>query len=332
MTGAAVSPARWPAVVAVTLLAATALVLFRQVGALMIDDAWISFRYAAHLATGDGLVFNPGERVQGFTNPLYTLLLALGAAVGIDIPRAALGVGFAGAVAAAAALVCVRRGALAATIGAAFALALLLLPEFLLNSVSGMETALFCGLLTWSFVAWMRGWWRAAGTLQGLLLITRPDAVFWIAPGLLWLLWRNRPAFVRQLIPLAAIAGAWFLFAWIYYGSPIPHSIAAKRLIHAGEFGTIATATPGLNRGCNGPCVTRTSFNSFQRFVLTRSRKRISIFGVSRSRRSYPSTHSMTIIRIWSRSRKFWTCNRLSFWIRATLAETCPIRSISTAY
>lgn len=234
------NPARWPAALATALLAALLLALFRAAGPLLIDDAWISFRYAAHLAGGDGLVFNPGDRVQGFTNPLYTLLLAAGALAGIEIPRLALGVGFAGALASASALVGQRPGPRAAVIGGAFAAALLLLPEFLLNCVSGLETALFCGLLTWSFVAFGRGWWRAAGVLQGLLLITRPDAVFWIAPGLLWLLARNRSALRRVLIPLGAIAVPWLIFAWLYYGSPVPHSIAAKRLIHAGEFGAIA--------------------------------------------------------------------------------------------
>src|SRR5438552_4560056 len=43
---------------------------------LAIDDVFISFRYAEHLAAGLGLVFNPGERVEGFSNPLWTLLLS----------------------------------------------------------------------------------------------------------------------------------------------------------------------------------------------------------------------------------------------------------------
>ncbi|MBN97985.1 MAG: hypothetical protein CME16_01875, partial [Gemmatimonadetes bacterium] len=39
------------------------------------DDAFITLRYAQNLASGDGLVFNLGERVEGFTSPLWTLLL-----------------------------------------------------------------------------------------------------------------------------------------------------------------------------------------------------------------------------------------------------------------
>lgn len=43
------------------------------------DDAFISFRYAKNLTDGHGLVFNPGERVEGYTNFLYVLILAGGA-------------------------------------------------------------------------------------------------------------------------------------------------------------------------------------------------------------------------------------------------------------
>lgn len=39
------------------------------------DDAYISYRYARNLAEGHGLVFNPGEPVEGYSNFLYVLLL-----------------------------------------------------------------------------------------------------------------------------------------------------------------------------------------------------------------------------------------------------------------
>ena len=41
------------------------------------DDAFISFRYAENLAEGHGLVYNVGERVEGFTNLSWTLLFGL---------------------------------------------------------------------------------------------------------------------------------------------------------------------------------------------------------------------------------------------------------------
>ena len=44
----------------------------------LLDDAMISMRYAKNLVEGHGLVFNPGgDKVEGFTNPLWVLYMAL---------------------------------------------------------------------------------------------------------------------------------------------------------------------------------------------------------------------------------------------------------------
>ncbi|MCE9501854.1 MAG: hypothetical protein K8R21_15340 [Leptospira sp.] len=48
------------------------------------DDAFISFRYAKNLIQGAGLVFNQGEQVEGFTNFLWTILIALAMNAGFD--------------------------------------------------------------------------------------------------------------------------------------------------------------------------------------------------------------------------------------------------------
>jgi len=43
---------------------------------LLSDDAMISMRYAKNLAAGQGLVWNPGEKVEGYTNFLWTIYMA----------------------------------------------------------------------------------------------------------------------------------------------------------------------------------------------------------------------------------------------------------------
>ena len=43
----------------------------------LFDDSMISMRYAWNLAHGNGLAWNPGERVEGITNLLMTLLMAV---------------------------------------------------------------------------------------------------------------------------------------------------------------------------------------------------------------------------------------------------------------
>ena len=53
-------------------------------GAWLCDDSFISLRYAENLVAGNGLVYNAGEFVEGYTNLLWTLLLAGFAALGAD--------------------------------------------------------------------------------------------------------------------------------------------------------------------------------------------------------------------------------------------------------
>src|SRR4051794_35154349 len=72
---------------------AIATVHLYQIGPQMVDDAYISFRYARNLADGFGLVFNPGEQVEGFSNLLWTLLLTPFARAGFSLPETALFLG-----------------------------------------------------------------------------------------------------------------------------------------------------------------------------------------------------------------------------------------------
>jgi arabinofuranosyltransferase len=59
-----------------------AAVAFAEWGAIrqawVCDDAFISYRYAQNLTKGLGLVFNAGERVEGYSNFLWTMWCALG--------------------------------------------------------------------------------------------------------------------------------------------------------------------------------------------------------------------------------------------------------------
>ncbi len=49
------------------------------------DDAFISFRYAKNFVEGHGLVYNIGEKVEGYTNFLWTLLLSLFMKMGLNV-------------------------------------------------------------------------------------------------------------------------------------------------------------------------------------------------------------------------------------------------------
>ena len=65
---------------------------------VLFDDAMISMRYAYNLAHGLGPVWNAGERVEGFTNPLWVGLMALVHLLPIPLSQTSLVVQWAGAV------------------------------------------------------------------------------------------------------------------------------------------------------------------------------------------------------------------------------------------
>lgn len=48
------------------------------------DDAYISYRYAKNFFDGYGLVFNPGDRVEGYSNFFYTILMVPAFYISID--------------------------------------------------------------------------------------------------------------------------------------------------------------------------------------------------------------------------------------------------------
>ncbi|MGH9885451.1 MAG: hypothetical protein ACREBE_07970, partial [bacterium] len=64
-------------VVLALLLVGARLVYMSVSGPFVWEDALISLRYAENLLKGDGLAYNPGERVLGTTAPLYVFFLAL---------------------------------------------------------------------------------------------------------------------------------------------------------------------------------------------------------------------------------------------------------------
>ncbi|MCL2825764.1 MAG: hypothetical protein FWD57_17365, partial [Polyangiaceae bacterium] len=82
-------PLRWVAVSAICVFAVRAALEMLWIA----DDAFISFRYARNLVMGHGLVFNPGERVEGYTNFLWTMLMVPAVALDISVGATAVVLG-----------------------------------------------------------------------------------------------------------------------------------------------------------------------------------------------------------------------------------------------
>lgn len=201
---------------------------------VVIDDAYITFVYADHVARGMGFVFSPGEHVLGTTTPLYTLLLALLLRLtGLPIVTLAIGI------AAASIGLCMAAGyLLARRFGAGIALAaavplLLVMDQSLLTyALSGMETALFTALLLLCALGYALRRDVLCGLCLGLAILTRPEAVALAAVLAVYTLFAERGVAIRRvarlLLSAALVCLPWALWATWYFGNPLPQSVIAK--------------------------------------------------------------------------------------------------------
>ncbi len=213
------------------LSAALLLGLASSFGLCLQDDAFISFRYARNLVDGYGLVFNPGEPVEGYTNFLWTLLIAgtmaLGASPLLWVPL--LGVATAlGALV--VAWVFTPHDRPAGWLAPSFvALNLGLIME----AVQGLETALVALWVGLALALRAREEpgdvpWSAA--VAGLAALTRPEGylLFGLLEGLgtLWdRRWRHR---LRAWGLFAGLALPHLAFRVLYYGDIVPNTFHAK--------------------------------------------------------------------------------------------------------
>ncbi len=213
------------------------------------DDAFISFRYAAHLAAGQGLVWNPGQApVEGYTNFLWTVLMSGPIGLGWDPVPVSQVLGIA-----CLALSLVMTARLAERVGGdrtASLLAVLVVGtnhSFLAWSTGGMATQLQAAVLTGCAVLAVdaldhrqRTVGRLAGfsALAAVAVLVRPDSL--LPAGVMALFvtaaWLRHPAPVRTrgiqaaafLLPAVALLVPYALWKLSFYGSLVPNTFQVK--------------------------------------------------------------------------------------------------------
>ena len=211
-------------------------------GPRTIDDSFITFRYARNILAGDGFVFNPGAQVLGTTTPFYTFcMVILGALTGgteAPFPWLALGLNTI-----ADSLTCIllwRFGKHLSKerVGLATGFVWALAPYSVTFAIGGLETSVYVLLLTAAVYFYMIKKRPLASMAASLAFITRPDALILIGPFVVDRLVRAfHPKLKEKLgwqevLALALPAMLWNSFAWLYFGSPIPHSVQAKLLVY----------------------------------------------------------------------------------------------------
>jgi hypothetical protein len=219
-------------------LAAAAPAVFALATDNIWEDFFITFRCSLNLVHGDGLVYEVGRRVHAFTSPLGVLLpAAISWLISADDPLRVVDVfrlcsclALAGAWALAA-----RRLTGGPTVVALAGGLWLLDPKLAAYSTNGMETGVlvFFVILWWCSLLDRRP--GLAGLALGGLMWTRPDGFVyagavatgvWLFPG------TERRLHWTEWLRIAVIGGLiytpWFVWAWSYYGSPVPNTILAK--------------------------------------------------------------------------------------------------------
>jgi len=192
------------------------------------DDPFITYRYAENLRRGLGFVYNADERVLSTTTPLFTILLALSGNIYSGLPRLA---GLLGMTALAAGGLFLWD--LARTWNAPMAGwgALLLYPGFpLLVSTLGSETPLYLAFCLGAFAFYAHRHYPLTAVFAALSVLTRPDgiligltlAIHHFVQDRRRISWMSLAVFLGLTLP-------WFIFAWIYFGSPLPVTLAAKQ-------------------------------------------------------------------------------------------------------
>jgi len=203
-----------------------------------LDDAYISYRYAQNLARGDGLVFNLGERVEGYSNFLYVLMMTPAFFVtkseGVYFFSVLLNLILAvGAFLVFREYLAGQLGAVSATLGSLlFALCL----PFWVAVTSGMET---CLVLLLYLAIWVAGERLAAGpnrklcaVLCGLMILSclsRADGFLMPALAIAFLVIQRRTRVALSCAaPVALALGLYELWRFHYYGYLLPNTYYVK--------------------------------------------------------------------------------------------------------
>lgn len=206
----------------------------------LFDDALISLRYAENLAAGNGLVWNPGERIEGYTNLLWTLVLAGVHMLPLDRSGVCLAIQILGIPLLWACLWCTVRLSRACRllpIGACCALLLTALHyNLIFFSLMGMETALLTVLLTAGLTASVAAFQKRAGSLASspwyaLAVLCRLDSVVVVAFAYgfeLVCVRRGRAKTIAAGAIVAAVLAGHFLWRHAYYGEWLPNTYYLK--------------------------------------------------------------------------------------------------------
>ncbi len=206
------------------------------------DDAFISFRYARNLVAGHGLVWNPGELVEGYTNLSWVLMTASAMRLGLEPESASTSVSIASGVLLLILLArfAARRSGWVQPVTWLPLLVLATSRSFTAWSSGGLETMFFTLLVFAAFTTHIGERERrtrrpiASALMFAAAALTRPEGIlFAFVCGVFFLaevgLRKRAPGeLAAWTAPLVLVVGAHFLWRYSYYGFWLPNTFHAK--------------------------------------------------------------------------------------------------------
>lgn len=197
------------------------------------DDSFITFRYAENVAAGKGFVYNEGERVLGTSTPLYTLVLALLLKSGLPIVLLTRIVNIA-ADCLTSTLIFLLLRQFRWGVGILAALFYVLFPRVMVWSVSGMETSLFVLLVVGTLYFYVKRKFDLAALFLGLTLLTRMEGAILGFAILVDFIFRYKAFPGRMVLWAGGVVLPWFVFSFLYFGSPVTNAVPGKRALYTG--------------------------------------------------------------------------------------------------
>jgi hypothetical protein len=212
------------------------------------DDAFITMRYVKNFVEGNGLVYNIGERVEGYTHFLWLMLVAAANAIGFDSVDSSIWLGIAS-----------YTGILVLLLAISFCEhkknpKVLWLPlaaamyafnyDTTVWASGGLETSFYAFLILLSFYIWFYSGWTErlrlllTGITLALVSLTRPDgALFALTAAVLLIvngIRRKQSALDISktigilILPSVAIGVPYLIWKYLYYGAVLPLTYYAK--------------------------------------------------------------------------------------------------------
>ena len=197
-----------------------------------IDDAYITLRYSKNLLLGNGPVFNIGERVEGYSNFSWMVLLAAFGWIGVPMEMAMKVLSFVSGLGVLALVWKFSANNFKSVLAVTTPIILLATSSFFaVWSVDGLETMFYTMLLT-SLVYLLtaeRNNPLLIGLVAGLVALTRPEGMMFSLIAVMCLTYKNGfiPGF-KALAPVAIAAGGYELFRIDYFGEFVSNTAIAK--------------------------------------------------------------------------------------------------------